>query len=66
MEVNIKQELANLDRDDFMAVAALVDKIISDLGDLLILGDEITLDAAKDYMIDLINPNLLDFDSSKS
>ena len=66
MGVNIKQELANLDRNDFAAVCGFVDKIISDLGDLLILGDEITLDAAKDYMIDLINPELLDFDSSES
>ena len=63
-EVNIKQELQNLDRDDFMAVSQLVDKIIFDLSDLLILnGDEIMFDAAKDYMIDLINPDLLDFNN---
>jgi hypothetical protein len=66
-EVNIKQELINLNRNDFMTVSQLVDKIIFDLSDLLILnGDEIMLDAAKDYMIDLINPDLLDFDSSES
>ncbi len=67
MVMNIKKELQNLDRDDFMAVHDLVDKIIFDLSDLLVdVGDEIMFDAAKDYMIDLINPDLLDFDSSES
>ena len=62
MIVNLKAELQNLDRDDFMAVSDLVDKIIFDLSDLLVdVGDEIMLAAAKDYMIDLINPDLLDF-----
>ena len=62
MIVNLKAELQNLNRDDFMAVSDLVDKIIFDLSDLLVdVGDEIMLAAAKDYMIDLINPDLLDF-----
>ena len=66
MVVNIKKELQNLDRNDFMAVAALVDKIVFDLSDLLVdVGDEIMLAAAKDYMIDLINPELLDFDNDQ-
>jgi hypothetical protein len=66
MEVNIKQELSKLDRNDFMAVNDLVDKIVFDLTDLLIdVGDEIMFDAAKDYMIDLINPDLLDFDNDQ-
>jgi hypothetical protein len=64
MVVNLKTELQNLDRNDFMAVANLVDKIVFDLSDLLIdVGDEIMLAAAKDYMIDLINPDLLDMDN---
>ena len=64
MIVNLKTELQNLDRDDFMAVSQLVDLIIFDLSDLLVdVGDEIMLAAAKDYMIDLINPDLLDFDN---
>jgi len=64
MAMNIKKELQNLDRDDFMAVSQLVDLIIFDLSDLLIdVGDEIMLAAAKDYMIDLINPDLLDMDN---
>ncbi len=66
MVMNIKKELQNLDRNDFMAVSQLVDLIIFDLSDLLVdVGDEIMLAAAKDYMIDLINPDLLDFDSSE-
>ena len=66
MQVNIKQELINLDYNDFMAVSQLVDKIIFDLSDLLLdMGDEVMLAAVKDYMIDLINPKLLDFDSSE-
>ena len=67
MIVNLKTELQNLNRDDFMAVSDLVDKIIFDLSDLLVdVGDEIMLAAAKDYMIDLINPELLDFDNDQS
>jgi hypothetical protein len=65
MEVKIKQELINLDRNDLMAVSQLVDKIVFDLSDLLVIGgDELMLEAAKDYMIDLINPDLLDFDTT--
>jgi len=64
MVMNIKKELQNLDRNDFMAVSQLVDLIIFDLSDLLVdVGDEIMLAAAKDYMIDLINPDLLEFDN---
>ena len=64
MEVDIKKELQNLDRNNFMAVVNLVDKIVSDLSGLLIyVGDETMLEATKDYMIDLINPELLDFDN---
>ena len=67
MIVNLKTELQNLNRDDFMAVSDLVDKIVFDLSDLLVdVGDEIMLAAAKDYMIDLINPDLLDFDNDQS
>lgn len=61
-EVNIKKELKTLDRSDFTQVCELADKIVSDLTDLLVnVGDEVMLAATKDYMIDLINPDLLDF-----
>jgi hypothetical protein len=67
MQINIKKELQNLDRNDFTSVHNLVDLIISELSDLLLdVGDEIMLAAAKDYMIDLINPKLLDFDNDQS
>ena len=67
MQVNIKKELQNLDRNDFKAVHNLVDLIISDLSYILVdVDDEIMFDAAKDYMIDLINPDLLDFDNDQS
>ena len=65
-EVNIKKELENLDRSDFIKVCELVDKIVLDLTDILVnCGDEVMLAAAKDYMIDLINPDHLDFGEDK-
>ena len=64
MEVNIKQELKNLDRTNLCDVNDLVQKITADLIDILITTDsEVMFGAASDYMIDLINPDLLDFDS---
>lgn len=66
MQVRIKEELSQLDRNDFMAVCKLADKIVFDLSNILTqAGDECTLDAAKDYIIDLINPELLDFDNDQ-
>jgi hypothetical protein len=63
MIVNIPKELANLDRNDFTAVCEFVDKIVEDISEILIgIGDEEALALTKDYMIDLINPDLLDFD----
>jgi hypothetical protein len=65
MQVNIKKELQNLDRNDFISVANLVDRIIKDIWDTA--TDDDCLDGLiKDYMIDLINPNLLDFDNDQS
>jgi len=68
MQVNIKKELETLDRNDFDRVCDLVDKIIEDicstakLEDRLELQEELRVAIMKDYMIDLINPDLLDFD----
>jgi hypothetical protein len=63
MIVNIPKELANLDRNDFTKVCALVDKIVEDIEEIVNeIGCEEALDLTKDYMIDLINPDLLDFD----
>jgi hypothetical protein len=63
MIVNIPKELANLDRTDFTKVCELVDKIVADIEEIITeIGHEEALDLTKDYMIDLINPDLLDFD----
>lgn len=65
MEINIKQELQNLDRNDFIAVCKLVDRIVEDIWTTA--DDDDSLHGLiKDYMIDLINPDLLDFDSRDS
>ena len=65
MPVNLKTELQNLDRNDFMAVANFVDRIIKDIWDTA--TDDDCLDGLiKDYMIDLINPELLDFDNDST
>lgn len=62
MQVHIKEELSKLDRNNFTAVCELAEKIVLDLGDILTeAGDECMLDAVKDYIIDLVNPELLDF-----
>jgi hypothetical protein len=63
MIVNIPKELANLDRNDFDKVCEFVDKIVADIEEILTeMGYEEALALTKDYMIDLINPDLLDFD----
>jgi hypothetical protein len=61
MQVHIKEELSKLDRNDFTQVCDLVDRIIKDIWETA--TDDDCLDGLiKDYMIDLINPELLDFD----
>lgn len=63
MIIKIPKELANLDRNDFTKVCEFVDKIVSDIEEVLAeIGSEEALALTKDYMIDLINPDLLDFD----
>ena len=63
MEVNIKQELSKLDRNDFNQVRDLIDKITEDINDSYTHGNEYMLDVVRDYMFDLLNPNLLDFNN---
>jgi hypothetical protein len=66
MIVNIPKELVNLDRTNFIKVCELVDKIVEDISEILVdIGDEEALALTKDYMIDLINPDLLDFDKEQ-
>jgi len=64
MKVNIKEELEKLDRNDFNKVCNLVDKIIKDIKEVTRdadMGNEIIFDMVIDYMIELINPELLKF-----
>ena len=69
--VNVKKELAKLDRDDFTKVCYLVDKIVRDIWITSQAEsnakwcDELKMAMIKDYMIDLINPDLLDFDKEE-
>ena len=63
MIINISKELKNLDRADFTKVCEFVDKIVQDIEEILTeIGQEEAIALTKDYMIDLINPDLLDFD----
>jgi hypothetical protein len=61
-QVNIKKELETLYRNDFEAVCGLVDKIMEDIW-VTAVDDDSLHGLMKDYMVDLINPELLDFDS---
>lgn len=72
VEVKVKQEYQNLDKNNFEQVSDLVDRIITDIWTTSKLEknpkwqDELKMAMIKDYMIDLINPDLLDFDSTDS
>jgi hypothetical protein len=66
MSVNIKKEFVNLDRNNFQDVCDLVDEIIEDIKETMGIDYEMGLGLMQDYMVDLINPDLLDFDSSDS
>ena len=61
MPVNIKKKFVNLDRNNFQDVCDLVDEIIEDIKETMGIDYEMGLDLMQDYMIDLINPDLLDF-----
>lgn len=67
MMVTVKEELPSLDRNDFDAVNKFVDRIIKDIWTTSKQEphsewrDELKMAMVKDYMFDLINPELLDF-----
>jgi 5-methylthioribose kinase len=69
MEIIVKKALPQLDRNDFKKVCELVDNIVQDIWETSksevneVWRDELKMAMVKDYMIDLINPYLLDFDS---
>jgi len=68
MKINIKKELEKIDKNDFLQVSNLVEKIINDIRDISFkydMNNEIVFELAEDYMIDLINPNLLECDDDE-
>ena len=68
MQVFVKKEYQTLDKNNFEQVCDLVDRIVEDIWTTskLEVGakwqDELKMALVKDYMFDLINPALLDFD----
>ena len=70
VEIKVKQEYQTLDKNNLEQVCDLVDRIIEDiwvtskLETEPIWQDELKIAMIKDYMIDLINPDLLDFEKN--
>ena len=72
VEIKVKTEYETLDKTNFDQVCDLVDRIVEDIWRTSKLEvdddwqDELKMALVKDYMFDLINPDLLDFDSTDS
>jgi hypothetical protein len=66
MLVNIKKELETLDRNDFDRTNILVTQIMEDIKETMGNDYEMGMGLIEDYLFDLINPELLDFDSRYS
>jgi hypothetical protein len=60
--VNIKKELETLDRNDFDRTNILVTQIMEDIKETMGNDYEMGMGLIEDYLFDLINPELLDFD----
>lgn len=63
MEVNIKTELASLDRNDFDRATNLVTQIMNDIKETIGDDYDMGMSLIEDYLYYLINPDLLDFNS---
>ena len=63
MHVNIKTELETLDRNDFDRTTILVTQIMNDIKETMGDDYDMGMSLIEDYLYDLINPDLLDFDS---
>jgi len=67
VEIKVKKEYKTLDKNNFEQVCDLVDRIVEDIWLTSKLEtdpewqDELKIAMIKDYMVDLINPDLLDF-----
>jgi hypothetical protein len=66
MQVHIKKELETLDRNDFDRTNILVTQIMEDIKETMGNDYEMGMGLIEDYLFDLINPELLDFDSRYS
>jgi hypothetical protein len=66
MQVHIKKELETLDRNDFDRTNILVTQIMEDIKETIGNDYEMGMGLIEDYLFDLINPELLDFDSRYS
>lgn len=66
MQVNLKKELETLDHNDFDQVNTLVSEIMEDIRETMGEDYDMGMALIEDYLFDLINPELLDFDSRDS
>lgn len=66
MQVDIKKELATLDRNDFDSATILITQIMEDIRETMGEDYDMGMSLIEDYLYDLINPDFLDFDSTDS
>ena len=64
MEVKVKQELENLDRNDFDKATILVTQIMNDIKETMDDDYDMGMSLIEDYLYDLINPDLLDMENN--
>lgn len=60
--MNIKEQYKSLDRNDFDQVNILVGQIMEDIKETMGNDYDMGMGLIEDYLFDLINPDLLDFD----
>lgn len=62
MRINIKEELPKINKNNFTEVTDFVDKIVNDI--LINSHNHVELidSMMRDYMVNLINPEFLDFE----
>jgi len=60
MRINVKEELSKINKDDFTEVTDFVDRIVNDILTTSHNHVELIDSMTRDYMVDLINPELLD------
>lgn len=60
--VNIKDRYERLNRNDFDQVNTLVSQIMEDIRETMGEDYDMGMGLIEDYLFDLINPELLDFD----